>query len=293
MFGAALAQFDELLRAAGSVGPSVSPIPLYYALTQAGRAIAAAHVRDEDWRASGHGLSVKSASGELGETVVEPHPGQRNQFSVFCRAIQSAPLTSSASLSEIWATIPQLEQVSGLGAEKHPAIPLIVTTSREGLGLHATIRGSIAHDLPNDLTQAGDVLRARLSAYPGTAAGLVVRSLNHARQRAGSEAEVEVEWRSEDGTLRSVNLVAPGLGPTKAGSYLWPGIGAKNEVLTPLASWWIALLALSSLARYEPDKWLAALDRDQSVTALPIEEALDIAAEMLPWYVLHALRNAS
>jgi hypothetical protein len=67
-------------------------------------------------------------------------------------------------------------------------------------------------------------------------------------------------------------------------------VGERKELLRPLALWWIILLALSSVARYEPDLWLAALERDRSLVAIPVEEALAIAREMLPWFILHALR---
>jgi hypothetical protein len=45
VYGAALAQFDELIAAASVVGPASRPLPLFYALSQAGRAVAAGHAR--------------------------------------------------------------------------------------------------------------------------------------------------------------------------------------------------------------------------------------------------------
>lgn len=292
VFGSALAQFDELLTAAASVGPAVSPIPLYYALTQAGRAIAAAHVKQNDWRASGHGLSVSSPSQLLGEALVSPHVGESNQFAVFCKAIDSGRLTSAVTLNEVWAAVPQLEQVAGLGAEATPAIQLVVRASREGVGISASMSGPRAANLPNNPETAMARLRERLDSYPGAADGLAICEPFSASKRSPSgEPVIDVEWRSADGSLQSVYLAAPGLGPPGAGSYLWPGIGAHKDVLAPLALWWTALLALSSLARYEPDAWLAALARDESLLAIPIEEALAIALEMLPWLVLHELQR--
>src|SRR5260221_12788444 len=41
-YGAALQQFDELMAAAALIGPVSRPLPLYYAVLQAGKAIAAA-----------------------------------------------------------------------------------------------------------------------------------------------------------------------------------------------------------------------------------------------------------
>lgn len=42
-YGAALQQFDELLEAATTAGHASRPLPLFYALSQAGRAIASAY----------------------------------------------------------------------------------------------------------------------------------------------------------------------------------------------------------------------------------------------------------
>src|SRR4051794_15647421 len=83
VFGAALEQFEELWKAAGAVGPSVSPIPLYYALSQGSRAVAAVHVPSGDWQASGHGLSVKAPSKAIGELTIAPHAGSSHSFGAF------------------------------------------------------------------------------------------------------------------------------------------------------------------------------------------------------------------
>jgi len=53
VFGAALGQWDALLGASGAVVPAASPILLFYALSQAGRAVCAAYISGQPWRASG------------------------------------------------------------------------------------------------------------------------------------------------------------------------------------------------------------------------------------------------
>lgn len=58
VFASALEQSEQLMRAARDVGPAACPLPLFYALSQAGRAIAAAHLADNEWRLAGGGLSV-------------------------------------------------------------------------------------------------------------------------------------------------------------------------------------------------------------------------------------------
>lgn len=57
-YAAAMEQFEDLLRAAEQVGPAARPLPLFYALSQAGRAVTAAHA-DEPWQLRGHGLQLK------------------------------------------------------------------------------------------------------------------------------------------------------------------------------------------------------------------------------------------
>jgi hypothetical protein len=72
---------------------------------------------------------------------------------------------------------------------------------------------------------------------------------------------------------------------------LVPGLGANQDKLKPFAAWWVVLLALSSAARYHPDRWMAALDRDASLLAVPIEDGLATARELLPWLLRHALEG--
>lgn len=55
-FGAALQQFEELMDAAAGLSYLSRPLPLFYALSQAGRAIVAARIRGS-WELQAHGLS--------------------------------------------------------------------------------------------------------------------------------------------------------------------------------------------------------------------------------------------
>jgi hypothetical protein len=53
--------------------------------------------------------------------------------------------------------------------------------------------------------------------------------------------------------------------------------------------WWVLMFGLSSVARYDPEVWVAALDVNTSEQAVPIEAALDVALEALPELILDAL----
>jgi hypothetical protein len=55
VYGAALQQAEDLFEAAAAVGPLARPLPLFYAVSQAGRAITAAWLED-GWQTKGHGI---------------------------------------------------------------------------------------------------------------------------------------------------------------------------------------------------------------------------------------------
>jgi hypothetical protein len=57
-----------------------------------------------------------------------------------------------------------------------------------------------------------------------------------------------------------------------------------------LLLWWALLLGLSSLARYEPAAWAAAIDLDSSELAVSLERVLDVASERLPMRILRSLQ---
>jgi hypothetical protein len=71
--------------------------------------------------------------------------------------------------------------------------------------------------------------------------------------------------------------------------YLRPTLGHGEGEISLLMTWWAVLLALSSLARYEPSRWQAALDVDSSKVAVLLERVLEIAQERVPELLFEAL----
>ncbi|MGH9893537.1 MAG: YaaC family protein [bacterium] len=49
------------------------------------------------------------------------------------------------------------------------------------------------------------------------------------------------------------------------------------------------LIGLSSLTRYEPGGWTAAIDPDASELAVSLERLLNVAAESVPMRILEVL----
>lgn len=90
VFIGALGQFDELMTAAASVGPASRPLPLYYALNQAGRAIVAQRqMRDQPWEPKSHGLTVGDPpDGWLQQTPIKPQRHENSSFGLLVRINQ-------------------------------------------------------------------------------------------------------------------------------------------------------------------------------------------------------------
>jgi hypothetical protein len=64
---------------------------------------------------------------------------------------------------------------------------------------------------------------------------------------------------------------------------------SSGDTLPPILLWWCLLQALSSLARYHPAEWTAALNPDRSRWAVSIEKALRIGLDVVPRLVLMTL----
>jgi hypothetical protein len=71
--------------------------------------------------------------------------------------------------------------------------------------------------------------------------------------------------------------------------FLQPLLSTPPTAPAPLLVWWALPIALSSLARYHPETWVAALNVDQAPTTIELEEALAIAERRLPTLFARAL----
>jgi hypothetical protein len=103
LYSAALQQFEELLDAAQNVSSAARPLPLYYALTQAGRAITAAH--GDPFTNHGHGLGVRTIKSDLMRTCVTPTRDPK-EFQAVSQIVGSPQLTGPVD-----GTVPHLRTV--------------------------------------------------------------------------------------------------------------------------------------------------------------------------------------
>jgi len=319
VFAASLEQAEQLMRAAEVIGPAARPLPLFYALSQAGRAIAAARLPDSAWRLAGHGLSAPPHDGvtDLLRRVVKPKAepekaliaGRRSSFAGVADAIGSDHLTGPVHLGAVWAAMPDLmapvPQIPGLD----PAWRRPLRAYPAHWALDANARRKIAYNRPLELLLGGlpvdpnpdtsfdpDALLAEMGEHYPTSAGVAAPGwlkTHPARTLRGPAPTGESLplfcWPDVRSLATAAELGAIAANYRGRGvRLLVPRIAAKDS-LSPLMLWWVLLFGLSSLARYDPELWVAALNVNSSPQAVPIEAALTEALEALPDLILAAL----
>jgi hypothetical protein len=291
VFGAALQQSQELMTSAQTSGPASKPLALFYALSQAGRAVAAAHAaEDEPWQISGHGLAIAGKADNIGHSLITPTPSKRRSdaYGVVARAIGSAVLESPVTLSTLWAAIPELMAHTAIPSGAQRPLPLAVAADFNPKltpfadGRYWTPARAVISDV-----QAADVPEL-LAAY---AHGAEAEIQGWSMDATGGIAGATVTWRGEgDAPGHPVLQVMENVAiETDTGWYLQPLLGEPPASPAPLMNWWALLIALSSLARYHPGVWADALDVDRSAQAVELEECLELAERCVAQLVLQAL----
>lgn len=308
VFQAAIAQAEELWEAATAVGPASRPLPLFYSLSQVGRAICAAWLggpnvvsepgpvweRGVVWEPRGHGITASDAEGTALDATVQVSRWREPAFVMAAAATESPLFEGPVTLSRLWASLPAMPKhraVIGDAPTPLTLLPAEIPTSnlRELMlrGLNPTHGYFLS--VPANETDA------ILADYP-TAAGhqqVAVREIvsggsevTRAARAAmrSSEPEAILSWPRDDGTLRTLSDI--GDARPFAGQRSWavrPRIGTGDgPPPSQLMTMWALLYGLSHLARYQPATWVGALDLDRAETAVPLGHGLDIALEEVP-----------
>jgi hypothetical protein len=291
-FWAALQQFEELLDAAGTVGPASRPLLLFYALSQAGRAITAVH-GSVPWELHGHGLEMPGPSSpkHLLERTVEPRPTGNDSFHRVAQTIGSGILTGPVELGAVWASLPY--NLPKAWTQKWPTalqVRPLVHGDTVPSGEATAIVYVEEFDQPTE-----DAIRRLLEQYP-SAQGWYFPGGDHRIP----ERQTPLGWRvilawtadgpSWDDRFAKIREVAPEYGRVEH-HWLRPAVGTKKGYLAPLIAWWVLLFGLSIVARYEPAEWTKALSINESDLAAPLESLLDDAMLDIPRLVLEALER--
>lgn len=306
VFCAALEQAEQLFAAAETVGDAARPILIFYGLSQAGRAVAAAskEVDGNHYRLIGHGITVvnlgqESSLHEL--TVADEGTGSLTQLAPLLR---SGTLPDGAALGDIWASIPSLLG-QPLDDGEYPRWPLrfephsvqgVLGARRE---IVAWVRGLPVWLFTGD--EPGQAVTDYLCHYPALAESgqshLVPDPFSRDERQGGTVKALRCWPWADPVDPAAVQRLLWEFGESRTLPYLgdddrwvFPRLGGGEIPLHPLLAWWALLFALSMVARYEPASWTRHLDVDAEFTAVKLASALNLALDTCPQLILHAIR---
>ena len=322
LYRASLQQFEELLSAAASIGPAGSPLPLYYALNQAGRAVLAACEADDSkvFVATNehHGLTLARASvgRDLLDALSQPVRPDIGHFQKVAAATGSPLLAvdSGVPLGALIASLPEADDESfdddtwPTAVRVHPlmrfsAQPSLLSKWDTDSMTSRTLfsQGVMQLGLVTDSITSPEDLACFAAKYPALVdrqatlapPQTIPPSIVYWQTPAGLALEVRIRVQRSSATLEedheaALNEVAP--------QYRWlgrrwlrPSVEDGRPPPTSLMTWWAVLHALSMLARYYPTAWTAALSIDQSTRAALLERTLALALDALPHLVFEAV----
>jgi hypothetical protein len=294
-YGTALEQFEELIRAAADASPGVRPLPLFYALSQAGRAIAAANLAD-GWKLRGHGISCGDLSpANVLDLEIKPSKNPNHEkpdsFHGVAWATECEVPSRAIKLGALWLALPEVSKLlaDAQGAERWPeallAAPPAMTTSP----LERFDRVEVA--LLSWKHPDGASLAAELPRYANTADASYVETpgigirVTHLAHGLGLNAYWPTEKADVAGRQNTLDRVVP----SAPGGDRWLRPLVSNASMNDLMMWWALLFGLSMLARYEPAGWNAMLDLDDGALSSHLVRLMDAAVDVIPELVLQAL----
>jgi len=288
-YGAALSQFDELMATAQTASARSRPLPLFYAISQAGRAVSAAHGGDR-WKLRGHGLSAPELDcRNICDVEIKLNPSSRktvDSFQGVAAACGSDLPNRAMSIGELWNTLPGVCDLLGESSWPQP-----LTVSEEDTDAMYANYGKV-FDFSHVRLQlrglrgepAPDV-QIELARYPATRGCKVITySRSSAAVACPTDSPDYFGWRT------TYERVAP-VDPVTGERWMRPAVAGST--LNSLMTWWALLYGLSMVARYEPGAWVSALDLDRPGLAAQLTELMDAALEAVPVLVLEALTGQS
>jgi hypothetical protein len=281
LYGAALEQFEQLLHAAEVVSPAARPLPLFYALSQAGRAIVAAHGDEPD--VSGHGLKEDRAQPSPPDLLHrrvkrEPARNGMDAFGAVARATGSPELVGGVELGALWASLANTYRIPAESWLPDWRAALQIVDGLTAASDEHKTRVQVLSFAGNPHHDPVETLRPnRYPSLPSATAFALKGQIE-----AGGWIGV-LEW----GANNDIDAIAPK--NTDDSRWILPALPGHTEALTPLMTWWALLFGLSIFARYHPEMWAEALDVDQSKAAVPLEAILDSALGIMPRLIYNEL----
>lgn len=315
-YSAALEQAQQLFQAAAVVGPATRPVPVFYGLSQAGRAIAAAawSLKGEDWRLDSHGIKTTGFHLPFPDIEIRTDPpGTQSSFAKVSEALDSPVWEKDAvRLEDVWDLLPPNRRYPLTTRDR--LTPLYVDSVSIGAHEHSLLSAPVC-DIPDRVINAGtrEALADFLASYPAVAqheSYETTRALSlgpeappdYTRYNHGG-GELTMNWlmpegvgTGRDGMATGVERLAQLRSMTRGyarGRYFLPVLGSMKRELHPLMAWWAVLYTLSMLARYEPAAWGTLISVDTCQHAVPIERLLERAINHLPVLIADTITEVS
>jgi hypothetical protein len=289
LYAAALRQFEDLLTSAEAAGYAGRPVPLFYALSQAGRAIVAAF--GDNPTVDGHGLRERrtfdATVGLLARQVDRASTKHgTDAFRAVAAAIGSSVFTGSASLGSIWAATPGASDLLLCDWDASWCPPLLaclgVRDEHVGVALYAT---------GNHARRPIGLDEIKGPRYPRIPDAATIEDSWGFGHLPGATYVATASW--DPAPTRPEEELRGRLARTRTDLHddalLLSSVNDESDAMHPLMSWWALLFALSILARYHPTTWVSSLDPDRSELAVPLQALLDIAPDALAALVWEAV----
>lgn len=306
----ALEQAEQLFRGAEHLGLAARPISIFYGLSQAAKAIAAANVPDQPaWRLGGHGISQ----------VHEPEPSYtsiadinlksvKGALSTVARMTDSPSIGKQVSLGTVLACLPFRKDSTSWSTQQGPILLEHIPQGMDGAILVMSPKILANVHLPSDPFE--DMLdadlenqRRRIKEYLSplfpelsTATPLPDEHQQIRAESVGISFVVELQSEQSLGSnqLRDkyVGTIGHPYGKNGTHRILYPRFGMNDAACSPIVIWWAAMFGLSVVARYEPALWVRTIDVDASGDATALEEILDDSLGMLPDQIANLIRQA-
>ncbi|WP_433535057.1 YaaC family protein [Micromonospora sp. CA-249363] len=293
-FQSALEQCEQFLAAATEAGYATRSVQLFYALSQAGRAMVAASPRigNQAWRVSGHGLSAKTDVSLAADVSVTAARSGLFPAVASALGIEALAAGEPAALSDLWPLLPEAAFVPLTNEVARPVLRFFPG----GFPYSEVFSQAEVYWIPKQVRDlyGEDHLQVKhyLNSYPSLA-DCTIRLEQPMKKLRWSEAgpglRLDVEWRRNMGSpplMLADNKTTVDLGIAKYRAaddcFITPRVGSMSSGLHPFLALWASLLALSSLARYEPALWSKMIDIDRSAEANAIEHLLEEAITSVP-----------
>ena len=295
-FQSALEQAEQQFRAAALIDFDSRALNLFYGLSQAGRALAAASVAlpNSDWRLNGHGLTVpglETVKPDIAAVVVKSDGKERSSFCRLSRVFKSDQ-PEAVALGDLWPLIYDTTFGPRLGDTMYP--PLTVDVQTVHLPSGAFVAQAANVELTEKLTQMPVEHRGPFAGYidryPALTGWVTTTPNGSAQDWPGPNMALSLRWRKPDDL--KVGHVLDGRLTTYRGSRLaYPTLEGATQTVHPLMAWWMVLYSLSMLTRYQPDVWTQMIDVNRSRHATAIEYVLETALSAVPDLIDEAINQ--